>query len=88
MQQQVPDRTDRNEVEPLLLRARDVARLEAIDQSTLWRRIAAGAHPRPIHIGGTARFLKQEIDDYIAGLVAERDAAAANPALEQEARHG
>lgn len=58
---------------PLLLRARDVARLESIDLSTLWRRVRDGRHPRPIHIGTTARFVESEVHAYITGLVEHRD---------------
>lgn len=70
----------------LLLRPREVARLESIDPATLWRRVKAGNHPPPIHIGTSARFVKSEIDIYIARLMAARDGAQASARV--EVRHG
>lgn len=70
----------------LLLRPREVARLESIDPATLWRHVKAGSHPRPIRVGPTVRFVKAEIDDYIARLMAARDGAQASAGA--EVRHG
>jgi prophage regulatory protein len=42
----------------------------------IWRLIKAGRFPRPIKMGGGARnsWVEEEIDAFIAALIAERDA--------------
>lgn len=40
----------------------------------LWRLIRAGKFPKPVKIGNRNHWVESEIDDYINGMVAERDA--------------
>lgn len=69
----------------LLLKPREVARLESIDPATLWRWVKSGKHPAPIRIGASPRFVRADIDRHIAALVAERDKTASHPATPQHA---
>lgn len=44
----------RSTVVPAFLRIRDVLRVSALSRPTLYRRIAAGKFPAPVHLGGRA----------------------------------
>jgi predicted DNA-binding transcriptional regulator AlpA len=44
----------RAEVVPAFYRIRDVVRITALARATLYRRIAAGRFPPPVHLGGRA----------------------------------
>jgi prophage regulatory protein len=53
---------------PAFYRLRDVMRITALSRSTIYRRIAEGRFPSPIHLGGRASAwpsaaLQQWIDD-------------------------
>ena len=53
---------------PAFYRLRDVMRITALSRSTIYRRIAEGKFPSPIHLGGRASAwssaaLQQWIDD-------------------------
>ena len=39
---------------PVFFRVRDVLRITALSRPTLYRRIAAGRFPAPVHLGGRA----------------------------------
>ena len=41
---------------------------------TLYRKIAAGKFPRPVYAGKSPAWPEHEIDAYILGLIAQRDA--------------
>jgi predicted DNA-binding transcriptional regulator AlpA len=57
-----------------LLRIQAVAHLlGGCSRSTIWRYIAAGKLPTPIHIGSAALWPRREIVAAIARLLAERD---------------
>jgi prophage regulatory protein len=45
--------------------------------ATMWREIAAGRFPKPVRIGARRiAFFQDEIDQWLVGRVAERDAKA------------
>lgn len=74
--------------ELLLLTTDEVAKHERVTRSTIWKRVHAGDHPKPIRIGHCARFIKSEIDQYLASLIAARETAPAPSPTKPEARHG
>lgn len=43
-----------SKVTPAFYRLRDVVRITALSRSTIYRRVAAGRFPAPIHLGGHA----------------------------------
>lgn len=43
-----------SDVAPAFYRLRDVVRIAALSRSTVYRRIAEGRFPAPIHLGGRA----------------------------------
>jgi len=45
---------DRTLAAPAFFRMRDVLRITALSRPTLYRRIAAGRFPPPVHLGGRA----------------------------------
>ena len=53
-------------VEPLLLKAEEVAALMAISTRTLWRLVSVDSFPQPVRIGGSVRWRKSEIENWIA----------------------
>ena len=53
-----------------LLNRRDVcAYFGGINPSTLYRGIKAGRFPRPVRIGGSSRWLRQECEAVLRGLI-------------------
>lgn len=62
-----------------LLSIREVCALTSISRTTLWHKVREGQFPKPISLGGGIRkaFLAEEVDDWIAERVAERDGRAA-----------
>lgn len=60
-----------------LLKRKEVERRTGLARSTIYRRVAVDAFPKPVRDpGGKAVFWREsEIDAYIARLVAERDKA-------------
>lgn len=44
-------------------------------RSTIYERMARGEFPKPVKIGRLNGWLESEIDEYIQGRVAEREAA-------------
>jgi predicted DNA-binding transcriptional regulator AlpA len=52
--------------EPLLISARDVARLLNMSVRTLWRNRSAGNIPQPVRIGATIRWSVVELEKWIA----------------------
>jgi prophage regulatory protein len=63
-----------------LLSVREVCAKTSLSRSTIWKRINAGAFPRPIKLGDDGirtAFLESEIDQWIDDLIASRDEAAA-----------
>jgi excisionase family DNA binding protein len=47
--------------EVVLLRARDVARMLSVSERTLWRWVSSGSMVEPMRIGGTARWRREDI---------------------------
>jgi predicted DNA-binding transcriptional regulator AlpA len=47
-----------------------------LNKATLWRKIKDGQFPRPILIGNRHAWPENEINAYIDGLIAARDATA------------
>lgn len=63
-----------------LLSVRDVCGKTSLSRSTIWKRINAGAFPKPIKLGDDGirtAFLESEVDQWIDDLVASRDVATA-----------
>lgn len=53
--------------QPAFLRIHDVMRLTALSRPTIYRRIAAGRFPVPIHLGGRAcAWAPDDLRDWIA----------------------
>lgn len=50
----------------VLLRVRDVARALGLHPRTVWRLSACGELPKPISVGGSTRWVRAEILDWIA----------------------
>ncbi len=51
---------------PVLLTTREAARLLGIGERTLWRHSRDGVAPAPRKIGGTVRYSRSEVLDWIA----------------------
>jgi prophage regulatory protein len=49
----------------------------SLNKATIWRKLKIGEFPRPVKIGNRLAWVEQEIDEYIARLVAKRDSEAA-----------
>jgi predicted DNA-binding transcriptional regulator AlpA len=47
----------------------------AWNQSTLWRKVTLGEFPKPVVVGNRNHWIESEVDAYIQGLIAKRDAA-------------
>ncbi len=58
-----------------LLRLPDLLSRGLGSRSSIYERMARGEFPKPVKIGRLNGWVDSEIDDYIAGLVAEREAA-------------
>jgi prophage regulatory protein len=58
----------------LLSREDLVAKGLTLNKTTLWRKIKDGTFPKPILIGNRHAWPENEIEDYIANLLAARDA--------------
>jgi prophage regulatory protein len=59
-----------------VLRRKAVEAKTGHSTSTIYERMAAGAFPRPIKLGARAvGWLEEEIDEYLAQRIAERDNA-------------
>jgi predicted DNA-binding transcriptional regulator AlpA len=52
-----------------------VAKGVDLDNTTIWRKEKAGEFPQHVIVGNKRAWLETEIDDYIANLVAKRDAS-------------
>ncbi len=52
--------------EPLLITAEEFAELMQISVRTLWRLRSAGQVPEPVRIGGTVRWNRERVLDWIA----------------------
>ncbi|MEO9875324.1 MAG: helix-turn-helix domain-containing protein [Anderseniella sp.] len=57
-----------------LMTASEVAAELKLGNSTIWRKVKQGHLPPPIKIGGSTRWLRQEIEIHIAKLTDQRDA--------------
>jgi predicted DNA-binding transcriptional regulator AlpA len=42
-------------------------------KSQIWRKCRNGSFPRPFYIGKFPRWTEEEIDEYLKGLIVERD---------------
>ena len=54
-----------SEPKPLLINARELARMMQVSPRTLWRLLSAGKLIRPIRIGGNTRWRLDEVKDWI-----------------------
>lgn len=57
----------------VLCDVQEVADVYSCSISTVWRRVSAGAIPRPIKIGGTTRWIARELSADIANAISQRD---------------
>jgi prophage regulatory protein len=58
-----------------LLNVRDVIAMTALARATIYRRIAAHEFPQPAKIGGSARWSRREVSEWIEAQLAARKAA-------------
>lgn len=56
------------------LRCRDVAKALRVTTRTILRWVAEDEFPLPIHIGRSAYWLPEDVENFIAAKIAERDA--------------
>lgn len=57
---------DTSRAPPAFYRLRDVVRITALSRSTIYRRIAEGRFPTPVHLGGRASaWASQELQSWI-----------------------
>jgi len=59
-----------------LLNMRDVLDMTRLSKATIYRRIDAGKFPAPAKIGGSARWSRNEVGEWIARELAARKLAA------------
>jgi excisionase family DNA binding protein len=71
-------------IAPELLTTAEAARLLGIGERTLWRHSRSGAAPAPLKIGGTVRYSRQELLDWVRVGCPRVDALT--PTLSQRAR--
>ncbi len=62
-----PDR-----LRPWLLSDRDVAIALRLSRASVWRHAASGKIPKPVKIGGAARWVSSEIEAVVIRAMAER----------------
>ena len=56
----------------VLLNFNTVSRKVGLSRKTIYSRIRSGSFPKQVKIGRASRWLKHEIDDWIAGVAADR----------------
>ena len=56
----------------VLLNFNTVSRKVGLSRKTIYGRIRSGSFPIQVKIGRASRWLKHEIDDWIAGVAADR----------------
>ena len=64
--------SSRQEGECRLLKIKEVAELLSVNVRTVWRLIAAGEFPQPIHLGRSSRVPLQDLIAYIEKLKNQR----------------
>ncbi|MDC8753827.1 AlpA family transcriptional regulator [Erythrobacter sp. sf7] len=62
-----------NTAQPTLLTIKEVLRLTRLGRSTAYRLLSAGSFPNPIKIGRSSRWLKSDVDEWIAKQATSRD---------------
>ena len=61
----------------VILRRKEVEARTGLSRSTIYKRIADGTFPAPIPLGAkSVGWVAQEIDDFLAHCIAQRDSAA------------
>uniref|UniRef100_UPI0039EE7C9F helix-turn-helix transcriptional regulator n=1 Tax=Bordetella sputigena TaxID=1416810 RepID=UPI0039EE7C9F len=74
-------------IAPAFYRIADVMRLTALSRATIYRRIANGGFPRPVHLGGRAcGWAPNELQAWIEAPGDYRAAPAALPAAQEHVR--
>lgn len=53
------------QIAPVLLTAEETALLVSVSTRTLWRLLSAGKFPRPVRVGGSTRWRRAEIEQWI-----------------------
>ncbi len=59
-------------LQPLLVDLHQVRQLVQLSARTIWRRVASGAFPAPIEVGGARRWVYTEIQDWVAKQVTQQ----------------
>lgn len=70
---------------PVFYRVRDVVRITALSRPTLYRRIAAGRFPAPVHLGGRACAWSHNA---LQAWIADPEGYRSRPAHEMPVRRG
>ncbi|MBN9475858.1 MAG: AlpA family phage regulatory protein [Burkholderiales bacterium] len=74
-------------IAPAFYRIADVVRLTALSRATIYRRIADGRFPRPVHLGGRAcGWVPDELQAWIDAPGEYRTALAASSAIQEHVR--
>ena len=59
--------TEKPERPPLLVDVKEVARLLGVGERTVWSKVASGAMPQPVRIGKLCRWVRTDIEEWVAG---------------------
>jgi len=75
-----PQAPTASRAQPAFYRLRDVVRISALSRSTIYRRIAEGRFPPPVHLGGRAtRWTIAALQQWVEDPGAYRCAPSASP---------
>lgn len=61
------------QTEKQLLSVSDVAEILGLGVSTIWRQVKLGNIPEPVHLGGSTRWRKSDIDRLVQALGQDRN---------------
>lgn len=54
-----------NDLKPLLIPIRDVAKILGISSRSVWRMLSTGQIIRPVRIGGSVRWNREEVEQWV-----------------------
>jgi excisionase family DNA binding protein len=84
MQEQVANKV--NDVRPIAISARELAELLNVSLRQVWRLNSAGKLPKPIRLGGSVRWNRQEVMDWFGAGCPDRQAWEATRGWPDETR--